>query len=204
MDTAGGANMADFAATGDAAAPPDFSPSFDATSAARGAAVDASADPAAAAAAADAVTSTVTQVAVPLGHWPSDAAMALVDFIHTAAHLPYWQAIVAATVGLRLALLPLQLNSMRIQGRLQAAKPEMQAAQAKLMAQLDAAKAAGVPPQSLDHSEMQRIFEKHGVKMPMLYTVSHCISSTPSCFMCGLGRWEDSNVAGPINPRALL
>ncbi len=64
-----------------------------------------------------------------LGWWPSDLAILAVDGVHAATGMPYWATIVAITLGIRTAILPIGLLAARNGARTAAMKPEMDALQ---------------------------------------------------------------------------
>ena len=65
---------------------------------------------------------------------PSHIAMKVIENIHIAGDMPYWASIVAITVGMRVILLPVVLDNIRVTQRLQVAKPHFDKIQAKMMA----------------------------------------------------------------------
>lgn len=63
---------------------------------------------------------------------PPQLAMMAVDYVHAATGMPYWMTIVAITVGIRTAILPVGLLAARNGARTAAMKPEMDALQAAI------------------------------------------------------------------------
>lgn len=56
---------------------------------------------------------------------PPQLAISVIDGLHVASGLPYWLAIVAITVGLRTAVLPIVVMSMKNDAKFAAMMPEM-------------------------------------------------------------------------------
>lgn len=65
-------------------------------------------------------------------HTPPDLAIMAVDGVHAATGMPYWMTIVAVTLGIRSALLPIGVLAARNGARTGAMKPEMDALQAAI------------------------------------------------------------------------
>lgn len=63
---------------------------------------------------------------------PPQLAMMAVDYVHATTGMPYWMTIVAITVGIRTAILPIGLLAARNGARTAAMKPEMDALQAAI------------------------------------------------------------------------
>ncbi|KAJ1429851.1 cytochrome oxidase biogenesis family, partial [Ochromonadaceae sp. CCMP2298] len=55
--------------------------------------------------------------------------MGLIDNVHLMAGIPYWEAIVVATVGIRLCLFPVALKTIQGAARMACMRPEMQKVQ---------------------------------------------------------------------------
>ena len=98
---------------------------------------------------------------------PSDAGlcsglvMNLVEQIHLAAGVPYWEAIVLSTIGLRIILLPVVLNSIRSSARMSWLRPDMEKMQEAMKANGDL---GGDPNlQKKYQMEMKALFVKHKV-----------------------------------------
>ena len=75
-------------------------------------------------------SSTHAQVAT--SYWPPDLAMMAVENVHGMTGMPYWMTIVAITLGMRTAILPIGLLAARNGARTAAMKPEMDALQAAI------------------------------------------------------------------------
>lgn len=63
---------------------------------------------------------------------PPQLAMMAVDGVHAMTGMPYWMTIVAITLGIRTAILPIGLLAARNGARTAAMKPEMDALQAAI------------------------------------------------------------------------
>lgn len=59
--------------------------------------------------------------------------MAGIDYIHTLADIPYWGAIVAVTLGIRLVLLPVALKTIQGSARMAVMRPELQKVQERML-----------------------------------------------------------------------
>jgi membrane protein insertase Oxa1/YidC/SpoIIIJ len=73
----------------------------------------------------DAIT-TIDASAIIGSFYPSHIVMQLVDGIHTFTGIPYWEAIIALTVGIRIVLGPLAIKSVQNAARMGAVRPVMQ------------------------------------------------------------------------------
>eukprot|EP00596_Hydrurales_sp_CCMP1899_P006983 CAMPEP_0119042738 /NCGR_PEP_ID=MMETSP1177-20130426/16122_1 /TAXON_ID=2985 /ORGANISM="Ochromonas sp, Strain CCMP1899" /LENGTH=377 /DNA_ID=CAMNT_0007009725 /DNA_START=119 /DNA_END=1249 /DNA_ORIENTATION=+ len=73
----------------------------------------------------DAIT-TIDSSAIVGSFYPSHIVMQLVDGIHTFTGIPYWEAIIALTVGIRIVLGPLAIKSVQNAARMGAVRPVMQ------------------------------------------------------------------------------
>lgn len=74
------------------------------------------------------VSDVLVTVASPeLGWSGPDIAIQLIDNLHLFADVPYWQAIVGFTVGLRILLLPVALKTVVNSARMAVLRPDMQA-----------------------------------------------------------------------------
>ena len=67
----------------------------------------------------------------PLGHWPPDLALQLVELVHERAALEWWVAIAASTLAVRMALLPLSLHATKQAARMQAMREPLAQLQAR-------------------------------------------------------------------------
>ena len=62
-----------------------------------------------------------------LGFSPSHLVMQVVEQIHLMVGIPYWEAIIVATVALRIIMLPLAITSVQNAARMSTLRPAMQA-----------------------------------------------------------------------------
>eukprot|EP01036_Dinobryon_divergens_P029435 gene29435-38529_t len=98
---------------------------------------------------------------------PSDAGfcasivMNIVEQVHLGAGLPYWEAIILSTVGLRICLLPIVLNAIRSSGRMAWLRPDMEKLQATIKASGDISSDPNI--QKKYQMEMRALFTKHKV-----------------------------------------
>lgn len=80
-------------------------------------------------------SAAATEVLEPLSSTnPGHLVMQLVEKIHVVADVPYWQSIIALTVALRVAVLPIAIKAMRDGAKMQILQPEMKAIQAEMIA----------------------------------------------------------------------
>lgn len=70
-------------------------------------------------------------------YWPPDLAMMAVEGVHGMTGMPYWMTIVAITLGIRTAILPIGILAARNGARTAAMKPEMDALQAAIKVTFD-------------------------------------------------------------------
>lgn len=68
---------------------------------------------------------------LPESWYPSDLCTYLIHQTFEYAHCPYWQAIVATTLALRFATLPVHVRTLRNTSRMQHMNPELKALQAR-------------------------------------------------------------------------
>lgn len=79
-------------------------------------------------------SAAATEALAPLSAYnPGHVVMQLVEKIHVVADIPYWQSIIALTVALRVAVLPIAIKAMRDGARMQLLQPEMKKIQAEMM-----------------------------------------------------------------------
>ena len=74
-------------------------------------------------AASDSVVNVVTPA---LMNYPSHYIMYYIDYIHNFVGIPYWEAIVLVTIGLRVLLLPVGIKTVINGARMAALRPDMQ------------------------------------------------------------------------------
>lgn len=108
---------------------------------------------------------SVEVVGAALGHWPPDYALRLIDGVRTSLDCEWWAAIACTTLLVRSALLPISLETMRHTGRMQKAKPEIDALTAR--AGQDTSKDA--TRTQMYQRQMAAILEKHGVKVWLIF-----------------------------------
>lgn len=107
----------------------------------------------------DAATAVVTQAPEKV-NFVVEHIMSGIDLIHTFAGLPYWGAIVVATIGIRLFLLPVALKTVQGSARMAAMRPDMQKVQDRM------AKDPNTGDMNVKmryQKEMQALFVKHKV-----------------------------------------
>lgn len=73
----------------------------------------------------DAIT-TIDNSIVVGSFWPSHIVMQSVDSIHMLCNIPYWEAIIVLTIGIRIVLMPLGIKSVQNAARMGAVRPVMQ------------------------------------------------------------------------------
>mmetsp|Transcript_27690 Transcript_27690/g.39304 ORF Transcript_27690/g.39304 Transcript_27690/m.39304 type:complete len:398 (+) Transcript_27690:3-1196(+) len=73
----------------------------------------------------DAATTLSTVVPQKSG-WATTVVMNAIENIHLMAGIPYWEAIVLSTVGLRILLIPIVIKTIQSTARLALLRPEMQ------------------------------------------------------------------------------
>ena len=72
----------------------------------------------------DPATPVTTEAIEPLSQMnPSTWVMQLIDSVHTTMSIPYWESILLFTLGVRLALVPLTIKSMRDGATMRLAQP---------------------------------------------------------------------------------
>lgn len=78
----------------------------------------------------DAIPTEAADIAVAvtteLGNHPTHLIMRLIENIHLAADLPYWQTIVVTTIALRIILFPMAIYTIQNASRMPHAKPKIQ------------------------------------------------------------------------------
>lgn len=68
--------------------------------------------------------------AVPQPNFIVSGVMDIVDNVHLFMDIPYWEAIIVSTIGLRVLLFPIALKSIQSSGRMAAMRPAMEKVQA--------------------------------------------------------------------------
>ena len=91
---------------------------------------------------------------------PVDVSMTIIENIHHFADVPYWQAIIAFTVGIRFCLLPIALKGVQNGNRMAFLKPDME----KVQNAMKANEGTNDPKmQARYQMEMKELFKKHNV-----------------------------------------
>lgn len=101
---------------------------------------------------------SLVAAAEPLGHWPPDLALRLVDTLHSASDLPWWGSIVASALLCRATLLPLAVYGTQMQARMQALRVPVSQLQAKLQRE-QASGGSGM----VAGAELQQLYATHDV-----------------------------------------
>jgi YidC/Oxa1 family membrane protein insertase len=73
----------------------------------------------------EAAAAPVIEKLPELGYYPHDLISAALDNIHHITGMPYWQAIIVGTVGIRLLLFPSSVMSLRASSRIAVIRPEV-------------------------------------------------------------------------------
>jgi len=73
----------------------------------------------------DAAAEALVQ-APELGYYPNHLVMTFIETVHNLVGVPYWEAIVIATIILRICLLPVAIKTIQSAARMAAVRPEMQ------------------------------------------------------------------------------
>jgi YidC/Oxa1 family membrane protein insertase len=90
----------------------------------------------------------------------SSTLMSLIDNIHVLAAVPYWEAIVIATIGVRICMFPLALKTVQGAARMATMRPVMQVLQDEMKTHPN----ADDPQVKMRFQmEMKEIFKKHEV-----------------------------------------
>ena len=75
----------------------------------------------------DIITDAAVQLSgSDLSYYPSHLAMSAIENLHLLSGMPYWQAIILTTVGVRLALIPLSISSIQNTNRMSILRPAME------------------------------------------------------------------------------
>ncbi|RYH19938.1 YidC/Oxa1 family membrane protein insertase [archaeon] len=110
----------------------------------------------------DALTSTAAVAVANIddANYVVGTVMKFIDYVHTLAGVPYWEAIVFTTVGLRFLLLPVVLKTTQSSARLAVARPEMQKVQEAMAKDTNTADSR---VQLKYQKEMSAVLSKHKV-----------------------------------------
>lgn len=102
----------------------------------------------------------VTNADPELGYYPVDFAMYAIEQLHLLGDIPYWQAIIGFTVGIRILLLPIALKGVQNANRMALLKPDME----KVQNAMKANDGASDPKMQARYQlEMKELFKKHNV-----------------------------------------
>lgn len=74
----------------------------------------------------DSVTDIPIEQLPELGYSAGHMVMRIIENVHVFGGLPYWEAIVACTIGLRICLIPLTIKTAQNAARMAVMRPEMQ------------------------------------------------------------------------------
>lgn len=134
----------------------------------------------------------IDSLALPLGPWPSDLALRVVDTVHHSFGLDWWLAIACTTVSIRLALLPMAVHGSQQQAKMQGLRSELAPLQARVQA------SGGT-----DHvaaAEMHQLYERNGVNPMRLLALPLLQVPIFMSFFLGLRRlaehFPDAHVGG--------
>jgi YidC/Oxa1 family membrane protein insertase len=100
-----------------------------------------------------------TPALLELGDYPSHLAIKLVEQIHVTADVPYWVAIAATTLAVRVLLLPLAVKTLRNSSRMAHMKPELDIVQGRMKA--DPLFASDAAVQKRYKEQMNALFAKY-------------------------------------------
>jgi YidC/Oxa1 family membrane protein insertase len=149
----------------------------------------------------DPATPVTTEAIEPLSQMnPSTWVMQLIDSVHTTMSIPYWESILLFTLGVRLALVPLTIKSMRDGATMRLAQPHIAAIQQRM--QTDPLAQTDLNRQEMYKMEMNEIFTKYQVhplqtlvapivQMPLFLSIFFGIRSMGSC-----GHFPDFSAGG--------
>lgn len=81
----------------------------------------------------DAISSSAELIAAAstLSNSPPHMVIKIIDYIHLAADIPYWETIVVSTIALRVCLFPVAIYTVKAASRMAHAKPKINALQAE-------------------------------------------------------------------------
>mmetsp|Transcript_23794 Transcript_23794/g.49580 ORF Transcript_23794/g.49580 Transcript_23794/m.49580 type:complete len:418 (-) Transcript_23794:17-1270(-) len=118
--------------------------------------------------AAEVVTATIPEVdlnaisadflaTLPTSYWPSDLCTYIIHSTYEYAHCPYWQAIVASTLAIRVATVPVHIRTLRNTSRMQHMNPELKA----LQKSMEGKDTTDRKVQEAYRAQMQALFKKY-------------------------------------------
>lgn len=96
---------------------------------------------------------------------PSYVVMQSIDFLHAWLNVPYWEAIVLMTLGVRLAMLPMSIAQIRMTSTLAVLKPEIDKLQAAALSDPDKSS------ERVKHysQEVQEVFKRNNFRPLFLW-----------------------------------
>ena len=100
-----------------------------------------------------------TEAISNLGNYPSHYVMQSLEVMHVVTGLPYWATIVVATLGLRTAMLPLAIRTMRNSTRMALLRPELQLIMDRM--KNDTSADADPKRQKMYKKQMDALFKKY-------------------------------------------
>lgn len=106
----------------------------------------------------DAVTAAVVNTPEKV-NMISEFAMSGIDWIHTTMDIPYWGAIIAGTVILRIALLPVAIKTIKSSAAMALVRPHLQKISDRMAADTD----KDAQAQAKYQREMQALMKKYDV-----------------------------------------
>eukprot|EP00616_Rhizochromulina_sp_CCMP1243_P016808 CAMPEP_0118970136 /NCGR_PEP_ID=MMETSP1173-20130426/7097_1 /TAXON_ID=1034831 /ORGANISM="Rhizochromulina marina cf, Strain CCMP1243" /LENGTH=361 /DNA_ID=CAMNT_0006919455 /DNA_START=15 /DNA_END=1100 /DNA_ORIENTATION=+ len=96
--------------------------------------------------------------AAQLGYWPSHMVMQGIDLIHTTSGMPFWMTIMAVTISLRVAMLPVLLSTIKNARRMTQLKPELEIISERIKAD---PKSNDPQRQQMYSKQLQALFQKY-------------------------------------------
>jgi len=94
---------------------------------------------------------------LPSSWWPSSLCEYLIHQTYEYAHCPYYQSIIACTLALRFAMLPIAVRTVRNTSRMQHMNPELKAVQARV----EKTDMNDPKNQKIYREQMQALFKKY-------------------------------------------
>ena len=119
-----------------------------------------------------------------LSYWPPDLALRAAALLHDSAGLPWWGAIVACTLTVRMALLPIALRGTQQQAALQGLRADLQPLQARIQA------SGGTDAAAVE--ELRALYARHGVSPFNVMLLPLAQLPIFMSFFLGLRRLADS------------
>lgn len=107
----------------------------------------------------DAATAIAVEAPAKAG-FVVDHIMSGIDLLHTFAGIPYWEAIVLTTIGVRICLLPVALKTVQGAARMACVRPDLKKIQDKMKADPNS---GDMQAQMRYQQEMKAIMKKHDV-----------------------------------------